>query len=264
MQSWRLIQNVLMLSSPKNSSRAEERSSVRSELKRPQRWENEGRNGPAIIGCQKCHLLSACEWEEFGICCVMPFWRWITGSVCLIWHQTNSIWSHNVHPDRHWQRQKQGHHLFSLASKYKPNSLHTYFQSTSHLSTCVTSSFKIYHCGQPTRDRQPVCNQTLSEHLLNPELTLMEGKRIGGRPRNISRVLDNHVDIPDDCSTNINAHTNILQYHEYQTHANRWKDKMHLYSYLSPSHPARLPVIDLVGQTPFTWARIFIRLSAST
>ncbi len=72
----KLIQNVLMLNAPWTA--AEERSSVRSELKTAATdWER--KNGPAIIDCQKCHLLSASEWEEYKICCVMPLWRWITG-----------------------------------------------------------------------------------------------------------------------------------------------------------------------------------------
>lgn len=53
----------------------------------------------------------------------------------------------------------------------------------------------------------------------------MELKRIGGRPRNISRVLDSHADVPDGRPTNINTGTNSLQFREYQTHAIRWKDK---------------------------------------
>lgn len=61
----------------------------------------------------------------------------------------------------------------------------------------------------------------------------MKLKRIGGRPRHISRVLDNPVDVPDGCSTNTNTSTNILQYHDCQINAKRWKDQMHLYLYLS-------------------------------
>lgn len=53
------------------------------------------------------------------------------------------------------------------------------------------------------------------------------------RPRNISRVLDNPVDIPDGCSTNTNTSTNILQYRDCQINAKRWRDKIHLYLYLS-------------------------------
>lgn len=64
-------------------------------------------------------------------------------------------------------------------------------------------------------------------------LTLMELKRIGWRPRNICRVLDNHVDISDGCSTNIN--TPILQYWKCQINAHRWKDEMHLYLFPSLS-----------------------------
>lgn len=85
---------------------------------------------------------------------------------------------------------------------------------------------------RPTRTKQPLCDQTLSVRQLNPQLTL-ELKRIGGRPRNISRVLDNPVDIPDGCSTNTNTSTNILQYRDCQINAKRWKDKIHLYLYLS-------------------------------
>lgn len=76
--SWCLIQNVLMPNSPKTAA---EWSSVRSEGK--EATVQGRRDGSAIIGCQKCHLLSACEWEEFEIRRVMPLWRRITR---LIWH----------------------------------------------------------------------------------------------------------------------------------------------------------------------------------
>lgn len=41
------------------------------------------------------------------------------------------------------------------------------------------------------------------------------------------------MDIPDGCSTNTNTSTNILQYRDCQINAKRWKDKIHLYLYLS-------------------------------
>lgn len=71
----------------------------------------------------------------------------------------------------------------------------------------------------------------------------MELKRIAGRPRNISRVLDNHVDIPDGRSTNINT-TNVKEMQIDE----RIKC---ICACTSPSHPSRLPVIDLVRKLPF-------------
>lgn len=47
------------------------------------------------------------------------------------------------------------------------------------------------------------------------------------RPRNISSVSDNPVEIPDGCSMSTNTSVNILQYHDCQINAKRRKDQMH-------------------------------------
>lgn len=47
------------------------------------------------------------------------------------------------------------------------------------------------------------------------------------RPRNISSVSDNPVEIPDGCSMSTNTRINIIQYHDCQIKAKRRKDQMH-------------------------------------
>lgn len=80
---------------------------------------------------------------------------------------------------------------------------------------------------------QPVCGQTSSVGCLHPELKSDGVKEDRRRPRNISRVSDNPVEIPDGCSMSTNTSVNILQYHDCQINAKRRKDKMHPRLYLS-------------------------------
>lgn len=156
---------MLMLNSPRNSSRREEQCEIRSK----EATVLERRNGLAIIGCQECHLLSACEWEEFEICCsMMLLWRWVTGCICLIWHITNSTRSHYVHLDRKRQQQKQ-----EKVSSPPPL---TYPCTDNKLSLSLLSPLPLlnmYHSGQ----------SDLFLHLLSTELSLLQLKRIGERPR---------------------------------------------------------------------------------
>lgn len=141
---------------------------------------------------------------------------------------TNCIWSHNGRPDRNPLQQKQ-QRVPSFPSVHHQNTL----KATPPSPPPSFYSPSISHWGQP--ETSSLCDQTLSVHPLNPEPTPVELKRIGGRPRNISRVLDNRADVPDGCSTNINTTTNILQYRECQINANRWEDQIHLHLYLSRS-----------------------------
>lgn len=118
-------------------------------------------------------------------------------------------------------------------STLKPKCPCLHFHSILHLSISTISHFKSTgHCGQPVSSCLCVIRHCLYVGW-TLKLTLTELKRIGRRPRNICRVLDNHVDISDGCSTNIN--TPIRQYWECQINAHRWKDEMHLYLFPSLS-----------------------------
>lgn len=159
-----------MLNPPKNRSRGVEQCDIRTD----EATGMEMRKMPPIIDCQICHLLTVCEWEGYEICCVIPLWRRITSSICLIWHLPTLYKAILAVPTEN-NRNTEGCHLFPLSSiKTLSNQsliLFSVYQSPPHpLLRSITVA------------KQPVCDQTLSVLLLNPELTLAALKRIRRTP----------------------------------------------------------------------------------
>lgn len=134
-----------MLNSPKNSSRGVEQC----EFGTKEATALERRNRPTLIDCQECHPLLSMWVREYEICCAMPLWRWITGSICLIWRLPTvyeAIMA--VLTETHCNRNNRGCHLFPLSS------IKTLLKQRLPLPPFIL--FSIHQSLGPTRDKQPV------------------------------------------------------------------------------------------------------------